>query len=177
MVVSALIFYALMTAVGLGILAGQDLSVVDTIFGDGKHGLRDAGLGLGSGLMVVLLTWFARNLKAVKALNAEFRESLGTPNMWVITVLAVTSSVGEEVLFRGGLQPLIGFWLTVLIFGFVHGGAAARYRVWALFATAAGVLLGWLTEFTGNLLAPMLCHFTVNYFNLHLVTQTERTES
>ena len=81
--------------------------------------------------------------------------------------------MGEELLFRGALQPLLGFWITAALFGLLHGGTAPRFRSWALFALASGLLLGGLAVYTDNLLAPMLCHLTINYFNLHLVVGTE----
>ena len=174
---AASIFYTLMLFIGLGVMDAQDLDIIAAIFGDGANLVRDTALGAGTGLVVVGITWLCRNLKAVQDLNREFREAVGTPSTALIAVLALTSAVGEEVLFRGGLQPLLGFWWTALIFGLMHGGAARKYRAWALFATAAGLLLGWLTLFTENLLAPILCHLTVNYFNLHLVARSESPPS
>ena len=98
-------------------------------------------------------------------------QTLGRPGTITITVLAVTSSVAEELLFRGAIQPLLGLVLTSLIFGLIHGGFSPRFRVWVGFATVGGFVLGALSDFTGNLLAPMLCHLTLNYFNLHVITQ------
>ncbi len=163
------VLYAVFTGVGLGLMAWQDLSPTRAIFGDGERLVHDTLLGAGTGLGVVLLTWLTRNLGPVKRLNHELGGLLGTPGTGAIAALAVTSAVGEEVLFRGGLQPLIGFWPTVIVFGLLHGGTQRRLRAWALFATAAGALLGWLALTTGNLLAPILCHLTVNYFNLHVL--------
>ena len=57
--------------------------------------------------------------------------------------------------------------------GIGGGGFNARFRLWALFAFGAGLLLGGLTLWTNNLLAAILCHLTVNYFNLHTVIQEE----
>jgi membrane protease YdiL (CAAX protease family) len=169
LVVSALVFYALMAVIGTLVLgaSGQDPTVL--IFGDGTRVGIDTLWGAGAGLGVVGLTWFLRNLKAVVELNEEFRDTLGSPSSAAIAILAVSSAIGEELLFRGALQETIGFWWTVCIFGLMHGGFSRKFRVWAIFATLAGILLGWLAEMTGNLLAPMLCHLTVNYFNLHLV--------
>lgn len=166
---SAIVFYALMSLVGLGALALTGESPRTVVFGDGTGHLADLAWGGGSGLAAVLLTWTLRNLPSLQALNAEFRAALGAPSTLAITVLAVTSSIGEEVFFRGALQSWLGLGWTVLIFGFVHGGLNRKLRAWMVFATLAGAWLGWLTEFTGSLLAPMLCHFTVNYFNLHIV--------
>ncbi|MGM0574426.1 MAG: CPBP family intramembrane glutamic endopeptidase [Myxococcota bacterium] len=169
---SAIVFYLVMTLLGLGLIRWQDLDLGVVIFGTGEQVVRDTLIGAGSGLAVVLLTRLALRLEAVRKLNEDLGTMLGRPSSGAIAVLAVTSAVGEEILFRGGLQPLIGFWLTALVFGLVHGGTAHRYRAWVAFAFAAGLLLGGLMELTGNLLAPILCHLTVNYFNLHHVTRS-----
>ena len=98
---------------------------------------------------------------------------MGQPSSLAIAGLAVSSAIGEEIFFRGALQPLLGFWITAALFGLLHGGTSRRFRVWTIFAVAAGLLLGWLATYTENLLAPILCHMTINYFNLHLVVGTE----
>lgn len=173
LVASASIFYLLLTAAGLVLALFQERPLGELVFGTGETVLRDAGLGAGAGLGVVLATRALWKWEPVRRLNAELASVLGTPGSLAIAALAVTSAVGEEVLFRGGLQPLIGFWLTAALFGLVHGGSAKKFRLWAIFAALAGLLLGWLTLLTENLLAPILCHLTVNYFNLHALTRSE----
>jgi membrane protease YdiL (CAAX protease family) len=174
--VSALVFYAVMAVIGLGMLTLQDLDAGAVIFGDGAHLIRDTLAGAISGLAVVGLTRLTLRYEAVRKLNDELRAMLGSPGSGAIALLAVSSAIGEELLFRGALQPLIGFWLTALIFGLLHGGFNDRFRLWAAFALAAGVLLGALTVWTDNLLAAILCHLTVNYFNLHTVIHGEQSE-
>lgn len=173
LVLTAGVFYLLMSLVGLGLLLVQDLDFEASILGDGSQVGRDCLLGAGTGLLVVGLTWLCRGLEAVQTLNEELRALLGRPSSLAIAVLAVSSAVGEEILFRGALQPLLGFWITALLFGLLHGGSSRRFRLWTVFAMAAGLLLGWLATYTENLLAPILCHMTINYFNLHLVVGTE----
>ena len=174
LVLAATVFYVLMTLGGLGLALFQEERLLVLIFGSGESVLRDTALGAGTGLGVVAFTRAVWNWAPVQRLNAELRLALGQQSTAAIAVLAVTSSIGEEMLFRGGLQPLIGFWLTAFIFGIVHGGTAKKFRLWAVFATLAGLLLGWLALFTENLLAPILCHFTVNYFNLHALAGPRR---
>ena len=175
LVLTAGVFYLLMSLVGLGLLLVQDLEFETAVLGDGSEVGRDCLLGAGCGLVVVGLTWLCRGLAVVEALNEELRALLGRPSSLAIALLAVSSAVGEEIFFRGALQPLLGFWITAVLFGLLHGGSSPRFRVWTVFAMVAGLLLGWLATYTENLLAPILCHMTINYFNLHLVVGTEPT--
>lgn len=171
---AATVFYGLMSVVALVIMSLADIDIGARIFGvtsetgepDATLPL-DAALGIGAGLAVVLLTWLLRNVRHLKTLRDTFESVLGPQTSASIAVLAVTSAVGEELLFRGALHPLLGFWPTALLFGALHGGYNPKLFAWALFAILAGILLGWLADFTGNLLAPILAHLTVNYWNLH----------
>ena len=164
---SATLFYAAMAAIGVALMDAQDLPLVAAVFGDAQTTWRDAALGAGAGLVVVGLTWLLRNVSSIAKLNAELRPLLGPLDTPTIAVLAVTSAIGEELFFRGALQPLMGFWPTVLVFGLMHGGTRRRLALWAAFATVAGLLLGALTVYTGNLLAAFLAHLTINFWNLH----------
>jgi len=175
LVLTAGVFYLLMSLVGLGLLLVQDLEFNTAVLGDGSDVGRDALLGAGAGLLVVGLTWLCRGLESVQTLNEELRSLLGRPSSSAIALLAVSSAVGEEIFFRGALQPLLGFWITAGLFGLLHGGSSRRFRLWTVFAMVAGLLLGWLATYTENLLAPILCHLTINYFNLHLVVGTEHS--
>jgi len=168
------VFYLLMGALGLWLVDAQDLDVTLVVWGDGENVLTDTALGAGVGLFIVALSYAARNWGPLKDLSAELGRELGTPGSGAIAFLAFASSVGEELLFRGALQQWAGFWPTVFIFGLLHGGFTKRLRVWAIFATLAGAVLGGLTLLTNNLLAPILCHLTVNYFNLHLLVDENR---
>lgn len=173
LVASALVFYAVMTAIGLALLQFGDEPTWIVLFGDGENVPRDAIVGAACGLVVVGCTHLVRGWEPVARLTGEMRNMLGKPGTGAITILAISSAVGEEILFRGGLQPLLGYLLTALLFGLVHGGTGPRYRAWVVFAVLAGFLLGGLAHFTENLLAPILCHLTINYFNLHIIAAPE----
>jgi membrane protease YdiL (CAAX protease family) len=77
--------------------------------------------------------------------------------MWHIVVISALAGLGEELLFRGVLQPLIGLPLASLVFGAVHVGGRGfvGYGIWA---ACIGALFGWLMVTTGGLLAPIVAH-------------------
>jgi membrane protease YdiL (CAAX protease family) len=72
-----------------------------------------------------------------------------------ILILAAAAGIGEEVLFRGVLQAVIGFRLTCLAFGLLHAVTTAYF----VLALALGAYLGWLQMATGNILVPMIVHW------------------
>jgi hypothetical protein len=90
-----------------------------------------------------------------------------------IIVLAVASSVGEEMFFRGALLPVVGLVGSSLVFTLLHIGPKARHLPWTLSSFGAGLLFGALFLWTGDLTGCVLAHFLVNFLNLRHVAQYE----
>ena len=85
-----------------------------------------------------------------------------------LVVLAALSGVGEEVLFRGALQPEIGIAASSILFGALHVGPDRRYLLWTLWAVGAGFIFGALYGWTGGILAPVVAHALHNAATLLL---------
>jgi hypothetical protein len=71
-----------------------------------------------SGWAVALLynPWF----KGIRSFFAKLVQDM-RPNFFNILFYSFCAGVGEEILFRAGIQPLIGIWPTSLLFVFLHG--------------------------------------------------------
>jgi membrane protease YdiL (CAAX protease family) len=90
-----------------------------------------------------------------------------------ILVIGVFAGVGEEIFFRGLIQPKMqgylrsphwGIWVTAIIFSAIHVqfyGFLPRMFLGALF--------GYLYHYTGSLFYPILGHILNNTFTLLLV--------
>jgi hypothetical protein len=83
-----------------------------------------------------------------------------------IAALALLSAIGEELLFRGLLQPLVGLLAQAVIFGLVHQIPGRSRWVWALWASIVGLGFGTIFQLTGSLLGPIVAHAMVNGLNL-----------
>jgi uncharacterized protein len=76
---------------------------------------------------------------------------------------SICAGIGEEMLFRGALQPLLGLWLTSLIFTVLHyrtGAFRAMNRKKAVYALAVffiSLLLGTVFDQIG-LVAAIVTH-------------------
>ncbi|CAN5910640.1 type II CAAX endopeptidase family protein [soil metagenome] len=79
-----------------------------------------------------------------------------------LLMISIFSGIGEEMLFRGAMQPEFGLVVAALVFGLVHIGPDRRYLVWTAWAVVAGFLFGFLYELSGGLLAPVIAHATHN---------------
>lgn len=128
----------------------------------------DASLGLAVALALLLasrlsIRWMRWGDRSARALAQALGGPIGVRSaLW----LATTSSVAEEALFRGVLQVEVGWVAASLLFGAAHLPLRRELVAWSLQAAVAGFVLGALFEITGNLLAPVIAHATVNAVNL-----------
>ncbi len=81
---------------------------------------------------------------------------------WELAILCGTAGIGEELLFRGLLQPIfcgflglqLGVVLVNVLFGLMHPFSIA----YLVLASLIGLYLSVLYVATDNLLAPILVH-------------------
>jgi membrane protease YdiL (CAAX protease family) len=134
--------------------------------------------GIATGILLGLGIVFASRLALyrfewARALHRELRGLLNPLSDFEIVVLAVASSVGEEMFFRGALLPAIGIVGSSAVFALLHIGPKARYLPWTISSFGAGLLFGAVFMWTGDLTGPVLAHFLVNFLNLRHVAQYE----
>src|SRR5258706_8005469 len=127
-------------------------------------------IGVALGLVVVALTRVAtRRLVWARELHASFHDLLGPLTGREIVILALASSIGEELLFRGALLPWMGLWVQAAVFAALHIGPGRRFLPWTASALVLGLAFGKLAAWTGNLGGPIAAHFTINYLNLRYI--------
>lgn len=130
--------------------------------------------GVAVGLGIVFLTRMAVHRYVwARRLHMDFRGLLGHLSARDVLVLALASSVGEELLFRGALLPWLGILWSTVIFGLLHIGPGLRFLPWTASALVAGLLFGGLYMLCGDLGAPIAAHFTINYLNLGYIARTD----
>jgi membrane protease YdiL (CAAX protease family) len=130
----------------------------------------DTFLGLALGFIIVVLsnlmtqmTVWGENLARAMA---EALGPISTPNA---ILLAFASGLAEEMFFRGAMQPRLGFVAASLLFGAVHFVPRREFLPWTGFALVVGFALGGVFVYTGNLIAPVIAHITVNAVNLPML--------
>ena len=118
-------------------------------------------------------------------IESTFAERLTDLSGGGVVLLALLSSISEEILFRGALQPSImsiagttgGLIITSLIFGLLHTGPNRRYFGWTAFAVLSGLVLGAAFIWTGNIIVPILIHFIINAINMWLIITRRKWHS
>jgi hypothetical protein len=99
--------------------------------------------------------------------------------------LALCAGVGEELLFRGWLQAWLSpespgiqslqTWGAIVLAGVAFGACHAINRTYFLLGTLAGVYLGILYAWTGNLLVPIVAHGVYDIVAMAWVSRVDRS--
>jgi membrane protease YdiL (CAAX protease family) len=77
---------------------------------------------------------------------------------WDYFLVALLAAFGEELLFRGAIQPLVGLVPTAVIFGLLHATGFAHI----VLAGVLGLCLGSLYNWSGSLWPPIAAHLTLD---------------
>ena len=72
-----------------------------------------------------------------------------------VVVISLAAGIGEELFFRGALQPEVGLIPASLVFGVLHMGTRGTIAFGG-WAAVMGAALGWLAVATEGLLAPIV---------------------
>ncbi len=127
--------------------------------------LGDIGLGLLIGFVVSAVMWFAGDvIEGFKIIRQRLVDTLDFQSLqwWQIVVLSLFAAFPEEIFFRGALQPLVGLIITAVIFGALHSVT----RLYFAYATLAGLGLGLLVQWRGDLWMAIAVHFAVDFVGL-----------
>ncbi len=129
-----------------------------------------AGAALGLAVVAASAVW-TRWLPSGEAVSRYLGQAIGRIGLGATTLLAVVSGLGEEMLFRGALQPEIGLVLASIGFGLAHLVPRWPIVLWSLYAIVIGFVFGWAFEASGSLWVPVVAHAVVNGINLPILSR------
>jgi membrane protease YdiL (CAAX protease family) len=93
-------------------------------------------------------------------------------------LVALLAGVGEELLFRGVIQPLLIGWtdpaVGLLVASLVFGAAHALSKLYFTLATLIGLCFGWVAWRYNDLVAPMVAHSVYDFVALMYISRTRR---
>jgi uncharacterized protein len=98
-----------------------------------------------------------------------------------IAGLSIVAGIGEELLFRGVIQPLAIRWTTpevgLAIASILFGLAHAISRTYLILATVVGAYLGWLALRFGEIVTPITAHALYDFCVLWWISRRWRATS
>lgn len=109
-------------------------------------------------------------------------KTLGKLGFSEILLMALLSSIGEELLFRGAMQiSFAEIWgvsnsvfLTSLIFGLFHPPVDKKLFYFPYMAFFLSLGLGWTLVKTSNILCPVIIHFGINFCNMSIMQISQK---
>lgn len=138
-------------------------------------------IGLGAAVPMLVGLWFLRRIRRgpVGRLNAVVEDFLvplfARCTIAQLALISAVAGLGEELLFRGVLQPvLIGWFAAPLgllaasaVFGLLH----SLTPTYAILAALIGAYFGGLVLWTENLLPPIIAHGVYDFAALVYLTR------
>lgn len=138
-------------------------------------------VGVISGLIIAVLAQKLISSPILSKVNVQYARMLGNFRLsWSeILFISMCAGVGEELLFRGAIQPLLGVVLTSMIFVAIHGYINPynwRLSVYGLYMTLAIIGLGIINDYFG-LIAPIIAHTIIDVYLLHHMQKTAEADT
>lgn len=93
--------------------------------------------------------------------------------------ISIVAGITEEILFRAAIQPLLGIWLTSLLFIAIHGYIrfkTGHHMMFGLFTFLLSMMLGYLYMFFG-IFAAIAAHAVYDVIVLWKISKDSSTGS
>jgi len=158
--------------VGVGIAALAGISIAEQLQWSGEA--IERGL-LATLPMLLMLGLLMRSkwppIAEVRQHVERIVRELFAHSSWVeIAAISAAAGLGEEILFRGALQPWIASWthplialaVVSLLFGLAHAASTSYFVI----ATLMGGYFGWLAMNFDDLVAPIVAHAVYDFVAL-----------
>jgi membrane protease YdiL (CAAX protease family) len=140
-----------------------------------------AGIGVAMGLSAAQwwLQYYAPRIAPVARLR-ELTRTLLRPMFAPLSIvelaaISALAGLGEEIFFRGAMQPALGWPAATLAFGLCH--ISRRSWVLGVWALAAGGGLAALAIVTDGLLAPIVAHAVYDFTALIWLRRQARADA
>jgi membrane protease YdiL (CAAX protease family) len=175
---------ALATLIGMPLIAividrfSDTVNLQLAITGDGNYSMQllwgaIAGLGIAVGAHLLIAS------PLLNEVNSSYARLLGRFRLTFSEILLISlcAGVGEEMLFRGAVQPFLGIPITSVLFVAIHGYLNPRdwrLSVYGIFMTAGIALLGYLCH-TRGLLSAIVGHTLIDVYLLLYMQHTAKS--
>ncbi|TVR40529.1 MAG: CPBP family intramembrane metalloprotease [Cryomorphaceae bacterium] len=144
---------------------------------------QQLGIGLLTGTAAGFMAWRMIQSAWMTPLREKYAGFIGKFRLkpWQVVYISLCAGIGEEILFRGVIQPYLGIWITAVLFVAIHGylnPMDKRVFVYGLYMTLVIGLIGYQTEWFG-LYTAMAAHTAIDVVLLGKMSkiQTETQHS
>lgn len=171
-----LMFLAFITIVGFsGVSYLIHLFLIDgsfwLLFNSSYDLLVQIAIGGLVGTVIGFLGWWLTQTNLLKQEVSKYTQMFkgASLNFITITIVSLCAGVGEEIFFRGIIQPYLGVVATAIFFVAIHGYLNPknwRISIYGFFMTISIVLIGFMSDRLG-LIAAISAHFMIDFVLLY----------
>lgn len=164
---------------GLGVVIipyVRDTSVIAFISGTEKYWLQILA-GIVIGVVTAKAGWQIVELPMLHKTKAFFTgliKPLKLDNTQIVFI-SICAGVGEEMFFRGAIQPMLGVWMTAILFVLLHGYLNPfnlSLTVYGTYMVLVIGVLGLMTEYFG-ILTAMIAHTLIDVILLRALSTAQ----
>jgi uncharacterized protein len=170
------LYLALFTLVGfsgLGFIIIENFLALEffTVLFSGELIWIQVVMGLAFGYITAAIGWRLIETQVMLPVRNFFSQMIKNFNLSFPEILFISfcAGVGEEILFRGAIQPYLGVWATAILFVAIHGYLNPfnwRLSMYGLFMTFVIAGIGYLTINFG-LITAIAAHSMIDIFLLY----------
>lgn len=140
----------------------------------------EIGIGLGYGLLSGYLAWKLISHPHMDDVRTYYGNIIASIKMKPQDIVFVSfcAGFGEEVLFRGAIQPAWGVWITSFIFVALHGyinPANMKVTAYGLYLLLCIAGIGYIHDIFG-LVACIVAHTVIDIYLFHFLSRKEPEE-
>lgn len=123
-------------------------------------------VGFGAGFLAYQII----KLKFMEGVRVKYAKMMGEMDLSTqeIIFISMCAGIGEEILFRGAIQPLFGIFFTSVIFVAIHGYLNPRdwrISIYGVYMTGVIIGFGFMTELIG-IWSAVVAHFIIDFYLL-----------
>ena len=143
----------------------RDVKFLEFMSGTEKYWLQ-LTIGILFGIITAKAGWQIIELPKL-ADTKTFFSKLIKPlklNIGQIIFISICAGIGEELLFRGAVQPMLGIWITSILFVLLHGYLNPfnlPLTLYGIYMVLVIGVMGLMTEYFG-ILAAMIAHTLID---------------
>ena len=131
--------------------------------------------GICFGSLSAIVGWQMINSPLLAKVKSKYSNILSSLNLGLddIIYISICAGVGEEILFRGAIQPLLGIWITAIVFVAIHGYLSPtnwRLTLYGIYMTFIIGIMGYMTAIMG-ITTAIFAHIFVDIFLFYFLTQ------
>lgn len=154
----------------------RKVSVMEFISGIEKHWLQVL-IGIGLGFVRAKASWQIVELPLLAKTKVFFVRLIKPLKLSTLEIIfiSICAGVGEELFFRGAIQPLLGIWMTSILFVLLHGYLNPfnmPMTYYGIYMVLVIGVLGLMTEHFG-ILTAVIAHTIIDIL---LLTELSRAE-